>query len=106
MIGKFETGQIVATPSAPTNESAANSPEMTIQEIVMRPRVILELAPRGLLWRPNRRTCFAVGGHSFLQLYRWLCHNFCLFLLLSSSRPDALKRAQLDHLRTHTLKGP
>ena len=34
MIGKFEMGQIVPTPGAPTNESAANSPEMTIQEIV------------------------------------------------------------------------
>jgi len=45
----------------------------------MRPRVILDVAPRGLLWRPNRRTCFGVGGHSFLQLYRWLCHNFRLF---------------------------
>ena len=29
-----------------------------------------------------------------------------LFLLLSGSRPDAVKRAQLDHLGTHTLKGP
>ena len=29
-----------------------------------------------------------------------------VFLLLSGSRPDALKRAQLDHLCTHTLKGP
>jgi hypothetical protein len=72
----------------------------------MRPRVILDVAPRGLLWRPNRRTCFGVGGHSFLQLDRWLCHNFRLFLLLSGSRPNALKRAQLDHLCTHTLKGP
>jgi hypothetical protein len=26
MIGKFELGQIVATPAAPTNESAADSP--------------------------------------------------------------------------------
>src|ERR1700694_5826931 len=34
MIGKFEMGQIVPTPGAPTNESAANSPEMTIQDIV------------------------------------------------------------------------
>jgi hypothetical protein len=32
--------------------------------------------------------------------------DFRLFLLLSGSRPDALKRAQLDHLCTHTLKGP
>jgi hypothetical protein len=47
-----------------------------------------------------------VGRHAFLQLDRWLCHNFRLFLLLSGSRPDALKRAQLDHLCTHTLKGP
>ena len=31
--------------------------------------------------------------------------DFRLFLLLSGSRPDALKRAQLDHLCTHTLKG-
>jgi len=34
MIGKFEMGQIVPTSGAPTNESAASSPEMTIQEIV------------------------------------------------------------------------
>jgi hypothetical protein len=27
-------------------------------------------------------------------------------LLLSGNRSDALKRAELDHLRTHTLKGP
>src|SRR3984893_1156813 len=33
MIGKFEMGQIVPPPGAPTNESAANSPETTIQEI-------------------------------------------------------------------------
>ena len=49
---------------------------------------------------------FRRGGLSFLQLYRWLCHNFRLVLLLSGSRLDALKRAQLDHLCTHTLKGP
>jgi hypothetical protein len=34
MIRKFELGQIVPTPGAPTHESAANSPEMNIQEIV------------------------------------------------------------------------
>ncbi len=32
--------------------------------------------------------------------------DFRLVLLLSGRRPDALKRAQLDHLCTHTLKGP
>jgi hypothetical protein len=31
--------------------------------------------------------------------------DFRLFLLLSGNRPAALKRAQLDHLCTHTLKG-
>ena len=72
MIGKFEMGQIVPTPAIPTNESAANS-----QEIVScGPRVILDVAPRGLLWRPNKRTCFGVGGHSFLQLYRWHLSQF------------------------------
>jgi hypothetical protein len=31
----------------------------------MRPRVILDVAPRNLLWRPNRRTCFGVGAVPF-----------------------------------------
>ena len=32
--------------------------------------------------------------------------DFRLFLPLSGSRPDTLKRAQLDHLCMRTLKGP
>jgi hypothetical protein len=70
----------------------------------MRPRATLDVARRAGYC--GDRTGGPVSAWSFLQLHRWLCHNFRLFLLLSGSRPDALKRAQLDHLCTHTLKGP
>jgi hypothetical protein len=72
----------------------------------MPPRVILDVAPRGLLWRPNRRTCFGVGGSFLFTTVSLALSQFPPLLLLSGSWPDALKRAQLDHLCTHTLKGP
>jgi len=44
------------------------------------------------------------GDSGARQLSTW--QDFRLFLLLSDNRSDAIKRAQLDHLCTHTLKGP
>jgi hypothetical protein len=89
MIGKFEMGQIV--------------PRIT------RPRVILDVALRGYC---GDRTAGPVSAWGAIPFYNCIAGSvtisasFYFCLLLSGSRPDALKRAQLDHLCAHTLKGP